>query len=292
MCGIKDGLTDKCKRITAVGLTACVVCIISTIVTIAIVKSSFLNLSSMWTPIIIVGSCLLGFNCLLLIIGGIGICKDSKVVTFIFAFFVISISLISFGLGIFCLVNSSTKAVTENFGCSTSIVDLKSIYNDIDLYLNQVDQALCSESCPCSLYSPNNTTFLMKNQYVVQEKGQATSFQTCSNATKSNVDDEYMNKSNLKTLNRELLSLWYALMESNFNCVGFCITEGSEKQYIPKYLFTDINRGDPMYQGCLSSISDWAPYQLVILGLLCFVVFLLSLVISILSCCFIFKRAE
>ena len=120
--------------------------------------------------------------------------------------------------------------------------------------------------------------------------GEATNFHNCTEKAISNTEINY-NKytNNNSTLNIDTFSSWYSLFESMFDCVGFCDTVYSTEKNIniqmSKYLFTNINRGPPVYKGCLRSITEWAPERLRIYGAgsLAFVVVEIFLIVLVFS---------
>lgn len=281
-------------------------------------QSKFTSLTIKWSPLLGILIALFCFLAIQLIFSGLSLCFNSKILYLIFGFLTLVCLVMLMGLTVFSLVNSSTKAISNLFGCE------KNSFNKYDSYLHKVDETLCSKDCKCDLEKPEDFT---TSKVVYKSKGKedaeefygddsvkrnldfwvfssgknstanlSVSFPNCSqtvqdevnskfdenlNANKTNSkrfleEDEKDNKkedSNSYKMSSELrLQIdIYSLLETHFECTGMCETSyvdsSNNKRRIHKYLFTDINRGVPKYDGCVKSVSEWAPEKLLITGL-------------------------
>lgn len=303
--------SNKIKKTLAFILLIILFTVIICIMIVVFINSDYRNFSytTIWTPLI---SILLGLTFIgvcLILIGGISLCRNSKILTAVLLVLVIFISISFLIILVFSLINSSSKALSLNFGCNTSNKDLKSFYNDFDLYLIEIDKTLCSNDCKC--YDKISKNKIENHNVDVKY---AVNYKQCSNNAKNNVNniyDRYKEKVSLSNI--QYYSQWYEILELNFNCVGFCTVEYNNNYYnfyledneyftkkqdnnynksMNKYLFTDINKGTPEFKGCLLKIQEWAPKKLLILGIVSIFAFIVSFIIIILLCCILFKKDD
>lgn len=152
----------------------------------------------------------------------------------------------------------------------------------MDNYLINADQYLCSPQCPCIIpntvpFTSNTTIAPAFNQWTLTNGNNgAVNFQGCSNAVKTNVynaaaaaSPAYFNPNG----DFDAVNFWnyMANIENRFLCSGFCqrnYINGFTNQAtsIQKYLFTDINRGPPVYSGCLHQVLNYVPSYLLAYG--------------------------
>jgi len=282
-----------------------------------LVKSKFTDISFKWTSIVIVLGLIMAFVAALLLIGGLSLCYNNSLLYSVF--FVLSLmSVVAFlSIGIFSLVNSSTKAISAAFGCNTTNEELHEDYKDYDSYLFEVDKILCSDDCECSLTHNNFTSVAevialkrkdesdknvdlsiqssIDHLVYTEEEGKPTSFDKCNEKAQEKAENEFLESSQTDMNNEDIFDFvsWYSLLETHFDCVGLCNTtyiEGGYFRMINKYLFTNINRGPPLYNGCLNSVAEWAPDQLLILGLISIGLGIISIFISWLTCTTVFMK--
>jgi hypothetical protein len=152
------------------------------------------------------------------------------------------------------------------------------IWNNIDAFILNVDQQLCSPDCPCYLtntfpYSDNPSFSPYLNQWTLTSEAYgAVAFQNCTTSVKSSA---YNNARTLNpnfdrdgTFNIQRFSDYMARVEREFNCAGWCRTSyvngnTGQQMILSKYLFSDINRGPPVNRGCFYPYINWVvPYLL------------------------------
>lgn len=310
------------KAIKALNLILTIILSVSIIVALAIIliKSKYTSLSFEWTPILIATILIFFLSALVLTLNILATCYNSKVFYFVFFIISIAILILSAFFAIFCLVNASTKAVLDRYGCETNDDDLKETYDNYDSYLSEVDIILCSKDCVCSLYNKN----LFTQEQIYRESKSSSdyeangdysidkslsiwvyennsinpiSFTNCTDQAQDKARNEFldnttsdMNKDDIKDFES-----WYSLLEGFFNCVGICETkyrDDGENRRINKYLFTDINRGVPEYYGCVYSLAEWVPDKLLAFGLASVGVFLIEIFIIWMTCTILFKQEE
>jgi hypothetical protein len=189
--------------------------------------------------------------------------------------------LFNFAIAIFALIAGTYGWVNTYMGCNGQFSGIMESWRGIDLYLQKVDQYLCSNDCPC--YFTNTTGFVGTPQispfYNAWVKSNVppgnTAFQNCTGAVQKRAyqeaaaGDAYFDPEG--TFNQERFSNYMANVETDFQCAGWCNvtyvnpnTGGLMVMF--KYLFTDINRGPPVNLGCLDSVIQWLPPYLQAFG--------------------------
>lgn len=159
-------------------------------------------------------------------------------------------------IAIMCLIAGSHGFVNTYFGCNGKFDGVMEVYQGIDAYLQRVDQAFCSPSCPCDINNPipfskNNTVAPFLNNWNKTDKFGATSFQNCSMKVQENTqilaekDDKLFNPK--KDFKSKLFARYMSSLEYEFNCAGWCnvtyVNPSIKKSTtMYKYLFSDINR--------------------------------------------------
>lgn len=198
--------------------------------------------------------------------------KTGLLVAFII-FLILSI-LFTMAISIFAIVAGSTGFINALFGCNAPINGIMSIWRGMDNYLVNVDQNLCSPACPCFI---SNTGAFTTNQFAAPFFNQFTrstnpadpiNFQGCSNTVHVNV----YNAARLANgdfdpnndFNQENFWAYMARVENRFQCSGFCQnnyfnTVTNSQFFITKFLFTDINRGPPLFTGCWDQYINFLP---------------------------------
>jgi hypothetical protein len=153
-------------------------------------------------------------------------------------------------------------------------------WRGIDTYLQRVDQALCSQACPC--YFNNITGFVNNatvspyfNQWTKTNVPSNTAFQNCSSQVQVGVyqgaqaNDAYFDPNN--EFNSNNFFNYMSDAETDFQCSGWCNvtylnTNTNTQMVMFKYLFTDVNNGPPQRLGCLNSVIEWLPPYLMAYG--------------------------
>jgi hypothetical protein len=162
-------------------------------------------------------------------------------------------------------------------GCNGQFSGIMESWRGIDLYLQKVDQYLCSPECPC--YFTNTTSFVANPAinpfYSAWTKNNVppgnVAFQNCSGTVQRKAyqeaaaGDAYFDPQN--NFNQERFSAYMANVETDFQCAGWCNVTyvnptTSSRMVMFKYLFTDINRGPPQNLGCLDAVIRWLPSYL------------------------------
>jgi len=187
--------------------------------------------------------------------------------------------------------------------CETRHGSILNMYNNVDQYLQQVDQGLCSQACPCGInntQSANNWRSFYPNVYntwTINPQSSVNSFGNCPSAVQSsaynNAQRNYAminnNPGNYNPSFRDnKFSGYWANIENKFQCTGFCnttyINGNGQNITMVKYLFSDINRGIPATIGCKPAIFTWLSHFLDVWGALAltiatilFIVFLMAL---------------
>lgn len=189
--------------------------------------------------------------------------------------------LFNLAVAVFSLVAGSVGWVNTYFGCNGKFDGVLGIWQGIDGYLQQVDMALCSPVCPCLFV---NTTGFVNNETVAPYYNNWSkaavapgnvAFQNCSAQVQNAVYTNAARSDALfdpdKTFNAPAFMDYMGRVENEFRCSGWCnVTyyNPSLQTTVPmfKYLFTDVNRGPPVFMGCLNSLINWLPAYLKAFG--------------------------
>jgi len=190
--------------------------------------------------------------------------------------------------------------------CKTHYGSILNMYNNVDQYLQQVDQGLCSQACPCGITnsaSANNWKTYYSNVYntwTVNPNSNVNNFGLCPSAVQSsaynNAQNNYalMQPSNTSynpSFNYSAFYPYWANIENKFNCTGFCNTTytngNGQSVSMVKYLFTDINRGIPSSIGCLPSIFTWLAHFLDVWGGIALTIATILFAMFILACTYV-----
>ena len=154
------------------------------------------------------------------------------------------------------LISGSHGFVNTYFGCNGKFSGVMEVWEGIDSYLQRVDQALCSPSCPCNIqntvpFTTNQTVAPYFKNWNTTENYGASSFTNCTFAVQESAkkaaekDDILFNKK--KDFNSELFAHYMYKLENKFGCAGWCnVTyvndKTNAKTTMYKYLFSDVNR--------------------------------------------------
>jgi hypothetical protein len=266
MCGIKNDKTRKKALITSASM---VILIISVLI-YTVISSPYLKLSGMNVSLYMFLKFeyfLIIINLIMCIIGLIGFYLISKGMIIYYLIFQILVfpasaylTYIFFCLGNGILLLESPIEFHDMLNYSnTSLNILASNHNRyfflVDYYITKVDQLFCSEYCPCNYYATSNLT----NRTIFSSSSGATSFKDCP----QNVIDLAENYSRKYGFNGPFKEVLITLekLETKFNCVGFCITNYTDNsgliQSLDRYLFSDVNSGKPIINGCINAYVVW-----------------------------------
>jgi hypothetical protein len=163
-------------------------------------------------------------------------------------------------------------------GCDAKMSGFMDIWNNIDAYILNVDQQLCTQNCPCHLNNTfpftNNPSYAPYfNQWVITDQVYgATAFQDCPVDVKRSaysnaiaLDPQFDPNGNFNTQN---FADYMSRVEKEFSCAGWCRTSyvngnTGQEMILSKYLFSNINRGPPSNRGCFYAYINWVvPYLL------------------------------
>lgn len=253
-------------------------------------------------PLSIVQIAFLIYCAVIAILGFFIFCCSNACCFVIYAIF-LSLGVISLGIiGGFSIVANKHGWVNAYIGCNTQWQSLKNIYNAVDVYVQHVDQILCSQNCKCQ-FTPQTIKDYTSNSTLSGYFGlwsttndpvnSALEFKQCPNST---IDEAYSlttaEDPNFISYNINLHSLYsyMAELENKYHCAGFCHTKyfntyTNTNMEIVKYLFTNINNGPPEYSGCMNRFIHDVPSYLIYMGSASLAISVFLFVIFILSMC-------
>lgn len=208
--------------------------------------------------------------------GYISFIKPSQGCTISHAIFLILSIIWNIAIGVFALVSYSVNYINTYLSCNTGYTGILSLWNGVDAYLQEANNALCSKDCPC--YFTNITGFISnstvepyyKNWTKTQDSQASIAFPNCSEAIRSNALEKTKATDtgieDMKTFDPVNFAGYMGFVENFFDCSGWCNTTyydsvNEKQEAFYKYLFSDINRGPPVHKGCLMPIVNWLlPY--------------------------------
>jgi len=209
-------------------------------------------------------------------------------------------------IGIMALIGATHDGLATTIGCRTNFDGFFTPYRDLEHYVAQADARFCTTACPCNFnnitaFSGNPTLANQIRSWVVSPNG-ATNFQSCppsvhaaSIAGAAQRNQTYYDQN----FNQSDVWNYYNWMETEFQCSGWCgssytnpVTGASSP--ITRYVFSDINRGPPIYHGCINRLVEWLPDLLIAFGALALLTGLLMalLLIPLLLLCFARDKGE
>jgi len=191
--------------------------------------------------------------------------------------------------------------------CRTRYGGILNMYNNMDQYLQQVDQGLCSTQCPCGITNPTSVnnwkTYYnsVYNTWTVNPTSNVNNFGLCPAAVQTSaynngqknyaLQNPVQNSSYNSSFNYTALFPYWAYFENKFNCTGFCnttyINGNGQNISMVKYLFTDVNRGIPSTLGCLPSIFTWLTQFLDVWGGIALTIAALLFAVFLLACTYV-----
>lgn len=164
--------------------------------------------------------------------------------------------LFTFAIAILTLIAGSHGFVNTYFGCNGKFSGILEVWQGVDIYLQKVDQSLCSQQCPCNIANPNVfssniTVSPFYNLWTKTNNYGSSAFQNCTSLVQLNAYTQSKNEDNLfdpeGNFNTALFANYMGRVETQFQCTGWCNvtyvdTNLGSTTTMYKYLFTDINR--------------------------------------------------
>lgn len=206
--------------------------------------------------------------------GYIAYMKPNYACTISFIVFLVLSIIWNLAIGIFALVSYNVGFVNTYVSCNGQFNGILSVWQGVDTYLQQANNALCSEECPCALtnqtgYVTNSTILPMyKSMNRTDNPNGAISFSNCSDSVRYRALNRAKELDPLLEAEGEFDPLnfaqYMATVENYFSCAGWCNTtyfdtNTNQTTQMFKYLFTDINKGPALHSGCLEPMINWLP---------------------------------
>lgn len=203
-----------------------------------------------------------------------GICIQSKGLQLFFVVFELLSTIISFSIGVYCLVASQ---ISNNELTQTCQIDYKGMFDNfryLDELFHKADFILCSSDCPCNItndltleeFQQTEKFYNEYKEYKIDSNSTIKSIQQCQNiddiitvSKQTNFTDNigYITED----IFRKDFATYWKRIEEKFDCVGWC--EGayfdsisSKNRFMYKYLFSDVNRGVPKRR-CMNPFKNW-----------------------------------
>ena len=130
-----------------------------------------------------------------------------------------------------------------------------SIFDNFELVTNTFNELLCSSECPCKV---DKSSSLNITNIVIG--GNARNILDCGNDLISKrLNDIISLKLNIGYIDKiEFYDIvnYMSLVEERHKCSGFCPVNNN---IYNKYLFSDINNGNPINNGCFQFINSYFP---------------------------------
>jgi len=218
--------------------------------------------------------------------------------TIIFSIFLMLSILFCLAIAIMSLIGGSYGTLDLYLGCNSSIKGIFDSWQGLDDYMHNVDQALCSQSCPCYFYNTipyqyNTTVLATYNSWTKTTNNyDSTAFQNCSNVVRSNVlADTSAKNANFNSdgsFSFNNFQNYFSGIETMFSCSGFCNptyvnSSTNQTTTMYKYLFTNVNNGPVKNLGCLPQLLLWLPPYLTAWGSITMVLAGLQIIVFILA---------
>ena len=211
--------------------------------------------------------------------------------------------LFSLAIGIFCSIGGTIYHKTDHIiGCDTELTGILKLWENIDEYFIYANSIICTDLCVCEVNKDVENEFL--NNYFTTENYKKWKVKIISDKKKFNIrncQNEMLesiyklynsNPNNTKihiTNINQFFNYWEGI-EKRFKCTGWCRTKYTnpytlQNDTMTKYIFSDINRGVPLYPGCLNRLINWIPSLVGAVGA-CLIT---SAFLQIINLLFIFK---
>ena len=243
------------------------------------------------------------FSMLLTLMSFIIITLNSKVLLISLLILILISSIFTFLLSIFLFIGTKVRYWNESLGCHTQYKGLYSAWKSVDIYLQSVDETLCSIHCPCYfnrtttmkyLYNPN-TNYYYNNWHVRNVSIDALRIQDCNKSARKQSYNNYLmrNAYSNYTLNTFWFDRYFDKVERYFKCTGFCgLTYYNENLRtngkIVKYLFSDLSNV-PENFGCLDSFIHWLQRMMNSVGSFFVFIFVLQIILCSIILCMILE---
>ena len=134
----------------------------------------------------------ISFSMLITLISFIIITLNSKILLIILLITLLISSIFTFIISIFLFIGTQIRYWNESLGCHTQYKGLYRAWKSVDIYLQSVDETLCSIDCPCYFnrtttmkYLNNpNTNYYYNNWYVRNVSIDALRIQDCNKSSR------------------------------------------------------------------------------------------------------------
>ena len=231
----------------------------------------------------------ISFSMLITIIAFILITLNKKILLIILLITLILSSLFVLSISILLFFGTQIKNWNENLGCHSEYKGLFLAWKSVDIYLQSVDEVLCSNDCPCYFNRTTTMKYLknpISNYYFNTWKVRnvsidAIKFQDCDKTAQKKAYNNYLMRNAYfkNTLNTYWFNWYFGKVEKFFKCTGFCSLSYYNENIqtngkILKYLFSDLTKGVPENLGCLNSFLNWLLNTMNAMGILFFFIFL------------------
>ena len=231
----------------------------------------------------------ISFSMLITIIAFILITLNKKILLIILLITLILSSLFVLSISILLFFGTQIKNWNENLGCHSEYKGLFLAWKSVDIYLQSVDEVLCSNDCPCYFNRTTTMKYLknpISNYYFNTWKVRnvsidAIKFQDCDKTAQKKAYNNYLMRNAYfkNTLNTYWFNWYFGKVEKFFKCTGFCSLSYYNENIqtngkILKYLFSDLTKGVPENLGCLNSFLNWLLNTMNAVGILFFFIFL------------------
>ena len=231
----------------------------------------------------------ISFSMLITLIAFILITLNKKILLIILLITLILSSIFVLSISILLFFGTQVKNWNENLGCNSEYKGLFLAWKSVDIYLQSVDEVLCSNDCPCYFNRTTTMKYLknpISNNYFNTWKVRnvsidAIKFQDCNKVAQKKAYNNYLMRNAYfkNTLNTYWFNWYFGKVEKFFKCTGFCsLSYYNENMQtngkILKYLFSDLTKGVPENLGCLNSFLNWLLNTMNAVGILFFFIFL------------------
>ncbi len=160
--------------------------------------------------------------------------------------------LFTFAIAIIALIGGSWGNLDTLVGCKSKYTGIIDTWKNVDVYLQQVDSALCSQDCPCTFknpadYSTDPDVLIAYAKWEKTLRGGAKFFQNCTEAVQTNAYSNYASQVEEENFLVKNFQKFWIIVEERFFCSGWCETTYYNSKTLSqmtmyKYLFTGIDR--------------------------------------------------
>lgn len=190
-------------------------------------------------------------------------------------------------------------------GCNANLNGVMGVFHNTDVYLQTIDQSMCTPTCPCfftntTAFTGNTTVAPYYNLWTkTNAPSGAVAFQNCTGDLQTFAFKEAVRRDPNFDRDSTFSPVKYAEymnnVEREFGCSGWCSTQYFNPNYnqnvfMAKYLFSDINRGPPNRFGCFDELMDWLPGYLQAFGAMTMVLVGAQIAMFALAICQIWAR--